>query len=194
MTLHKLLALSLACALAAAASHAASPRFDPAAAQHAQREALAPLARFDGRWRGPAWILMPGGTRMDMVQTERVGPFLDGAVRVIEGRGHDARGQVVFNAFGTIAFDPARGRHTLHSHAMGHVGAFPLTVTPDGFRWEMPAGPGTTIRYTARVADGRWTETGERITDGAPPVQIFSMVLERIGDTDWPAAGAVAPR
>lgn len=184
----------LACALAAASAQAASPGFDPAAAQRAQRDALTPLARFDGQWRGPAWHLAPDGTRHDMVQTERVGPFLDGAVRVIEGRGHDADGRVVFNAFGTIAFDPGKGRYTLHSHAMGRVGAFPLTVTGDGFQWELPAGPGTTLRYTARVVDGRWLETGERITDGGPPVQVFGMTLDRIGDTDWPAAGAVTPR
>jgi hypothetical protein len=37
-------------------------------------------------------------------------------------------------------------------------------------------------------------EIGERIVPGGEPVRFFEMTLKRIGDTDWPAAGAVGPK
>jgi hypothetical protein len=48
-----------------------------------------------------------------------------------------------------------------------------------------------TIRYTATVKDGAWKEVGERVAPGQAPVQFFEMNLKRVGDTDWPAAGAI---
>ncbi len=37
-----------------------------------------------------------------ITQTQRVGPFLDGSLKVIEGSGYEADGQVGFNALGVI--------------------------------------------------------------------------------------------
>ena len=54
---------------------------------------MARLAYLDGVWRGPAWSLTPQGRR-EMIQTERIGPFLGGSVRVMEGRGYTADGSV----------------------------------------------------------------------------------------------------
>ena len=115
----------------------------------------------DGVWRGPAWTMLPTG-KHEVTQTERIGPFLDGQVKVIEGRGYNADGTVGFNAFGTVSFDPAKKEYTLHSYALGRVGDFKLTPTADGYVWEIPAGP-MTIRYTATIKDGAWKEVGERI-------------------------------
>jgi hypothetical protein len=168
-------------------------RPDPATILAAQREALAPLAFMDGVWRGPAWTLRPSGEKHDVTQTERIGPFLDGSIKVIEGRGYDAEGKVTFNAFGTISYDPARKAYTLHSHAMGSVGDFVLTPKPDGYVWEIPAGP-MTIRYSAVIKDSVWREVGDQIAPGKEPVRFFEMNLKRVGDTGWPAAGAIPPR
>jgi hypothetical protein len=82
----------------------------------------------------------------------------------------------------------------MRSYAMGHAGDYRLIVRPDGFGWSHPAGPGATMRYTATVRDGEWHEIGERVTDGAPPSRVFEMRLRRIGASEWPEAGAVAPR
>jgi len=113
-------------------------------------------------------------------------------VRVIEGRGYEATGALAFNAFGVISFDVAKSTYSMRSHAMGNTGDFPVTVNADGFRWEIAAGP-MTIRYTAVVKDGVWTEIGTRQTPGQEPVEFFGMKLQRLGDTDWPAGGAIAP-
>lgn len=168
-------------------------RMDPAARIAAEKEGMAPLAYMDGVWRGTAWSLRPTGEKHMVTQTERIGPFLDGSVKVIEGRSYDADGKVSFNALGIISCKPRLKTYTLHSHALGVVGDFDLTLTPTGYVWEIPAGP-TTIRYTATIKDGTWQEVGDRITQGKDPVRIFEMNLTRIGDTDWPAAGAVPPK
>ncbi len=168
-------------------------RPDPAALVASQREAMQRLSFMDGTWRGPAWTVLPSGERHNITQTERVGPFLDGSVKVVEGRGYEADGKVSFNAFAVISYNPSTRAYNLRSYAQGQVGDFPLTPTADGFIWEIAAGA-FTIRYTAVIKDGTWREVGDRIVQGKEPVRFFEMNLKRVGDTDWPAAGAVSPK
>jgi hypothetical protein len=147
----------------------------------------------DGIWRGPAWTILPSGEKHTLTQTERVGPFLDGSVKVIEGRGYEPDGRLSFNAFATISFNSSTRGYTMHSYAQGNVGDFVLTPRADGFVWEIPAGQ-MTIRYTAVIKDGTWREVGDRIVPGKDPVRFFEANLKRVGDTNWPAAGAVGPK
>jgi len=168
-------------------------RPDPATLIAAQREAMAPLSFMDGVWRGPAWTVLPSGEKHNITQTERIGPFLDGSIKVIEGRGYNADGTVGFNAFGTISYNSSTRVYTLHSYAQGNVGDFALNRTADGYVWEIPAGP-MTIRYTAVIKNGTWLEVGDRIMPGKEPVRIFEMNLKRVGDTNWPAAGTISPK
>lgn len=179
-------------ALALPAAAWAQGRPDPAALATAQKTALAKLSFMDGVWKGSAWTILPTGEKHILTQTERVGPFLDGAVKVVEGRGYEADGQLAFNAFGTISYDPAKSAYTMHSYAMGFVGDYALTPTADGFTWEIPAGP-MTIRYTAKIEGGKWVEVGDRLVPGQEPVRFLEMNLERAGDTGWPAEGAITP-
>jgi hypothetical protein len=176
--------------LAAPAAALAQGRPDPAVLLAAQRDAMTRLAMMDGEWRGTAWNVSPSGEKHTLTQTERVGPFLDGAIRVVEGRGYGADGKVAFNAFGVISYKPDTKAYSIRSHAMGNAGDFALTPTADGFTWEIPAGP-MTIRYTATIKDGVWKEVGDRIAPGKEPVRFFEMELKRLGDSSWPAAGAV---
>ncbi len=171
----------------------AQGRPDPEALLAKQRAALAPLHFLDGVWRGPAWTLRPDGSKHEITQTERIGPFLGGAVKVLEGRGYEADGRVSFNAFGTIAFDAFSNTYSLHSHAMGMAGDFAFTPKADGYVWEVPAGPGAIIRYTATVRGNVFDEVGDHLVAEQPPLRVFEMHLRRVGDTDWPGAGAVAP-
>ena len=187
------LVLSLAVITLVTTSAALAQRPDAEAMLKAQREAMSPLSFMDGAWRGTAWAISPSGEKRTLTQTERVGSFLGGSVKVVEGRGYEADGKVAFNAFATIFFDPAKKTYTMHSYAQGHVGDFVFTPKPDGFVWEIPAGP-TTIRYTAVIKDGAWHEVGDRIAPGKAPVRFFEMNLKRIGDTDWPAGGAISPK
>lgn len=193
MTRHRLPALALLLMVGSASIASGQDRPNPAALIAAQKEGMAPLAYMNGVWRGPAWTITPSGEKHSITQTERIGPFLDGSVKVIEGRGYDADGKVTFNAFGIISFDPATRGYKMRSHAMGHVGDFVLKPTADGFTWEIPAGPAT-MRYTATISGGTWKEVGDRIVPGQEPFRFFEMNLKRVGDTDWPAAGAIPPK
>ena len=189
----RILALAAAAILALSSPASGQSPSDPAVLLAAQREAMAPLAMMDGVWRGTAWAMTREG-RHDVVHTERIGPFLGGSVKVVEGRAYNADGSVGFNAFGIISFDPRSRVYTLHSYAMGRAGDFPLEVRPDGYVWQVPAGPGAIIRYTATIGAGTWREVGDRIAGGGAPVRIFEMNLKRVGDTSWPAGDPVPMR
>lgn len=196
-TTYILVLLSAMAALPTSASAASAPgRPDPTALLAAQREAMSVLAFMDGVWRGPAWTLLPSGEKHNLVQTERIGPFLDGAIKVIEGRGFEADGKLSFNAFGVVSFDPATKIYSMRSHAMGRSGDYTLTPASagSGFSWEIPAGPAMIIRYTATVTNGTWHEVGDRVVEGQPPIRFFEMTLTRVGDTGWPVEGAIGPQ
>jgi hypothetical protein len=163
---------------------------DHSALMAAQKVALERFSRMDGIWRGPAWTILPSGEKHSITQTERIGPFLDGTIRVIEGRGYEPDGRVSFNAFGVISYNSESKSYRLRSHAQGRQGDFAIVPSEDGYSWEIPAGP-VTIRYTAIIKNGVLNEVGDRIVEGKDPVRFFEMTLKRIGDTDWPAGNAV---
>lgn len=190
---YRSVALVLLMSVGVSSSALAQGRPDPAQVIAAQQEAMVRLSFMDGVWRGPAWTMLPSGDKHAITQTERIGPFLDGVVKVIEGRGYEQDGKSTFNAFGTISYDPTTRAYTLHSYAQGHVGDFALTPTSDGFIWEIPAGA-MKIRYSATIKDGVWREVGDRVLAGQEPIRFFEMNLKRVGDTTWPAAGAISPK
>ena len=189
----KSIALALLMSLVVASNSFAQGRPDPAKMMAAQQQAMLKLSFMDGAWRGSAWTLLPNGEKHQITQTERIGPFLDGVVKVIEGRGYEADGKTSFNAFGTVSFNLATNAYTMHSYAQGFVGDYVLTPTSDGFSWEIPAGP-MIIRYSAVIKDGIWKEVGDRIMPNKEPIRFFEMELKRLSDTSWPAAGAISPK
>lgn len=156
-----------------------------------QREAMKKMAHMNGVWRGPAWTVLPNGQKHHVTQTERIGPFLDGTVKVIEGRGYEPDGKVSFNALGVISYDLQKKQYVMRSYAQGNTGDFELKMNDTGYSWEIPAGPGMTIRYMATIKDGAWKEVGDRLAKDKDPVRFFEMELKRVGDTDWPSAGAI---
>jgi hypothetical protein len=166
---------------------------DPASLMAQQREAMAPLVFLNGIWRGPAWILLPSGKQITFTQTERIGPFLDGSIKVIDGRGYSSDGKLIFNAFGVLSYDSAQHSYSMHSYAQGHSGDFKFTPSANGYTWEIPAGP-MTIRYTADVKNGVLHEVGTRILPSNDSFKFFEMNVRRVGDTDWPNAGAIGPQ
>ncbi|MCK6434628.1 MAG: DUF1579 domain-containing protein [Aquabacterium sp.] len=185
--------LLVALAWAAPAPVLSQGRPDPTAATAAQVEAMKVLAGMNGVWKGTAWTLLPSGEKKVITQTERIGPMLQGTLKVVEGRGYDDQGALVFNAFGVVSFNPVTRVYSLRSYAQGRAGDFVLTPNEDGYVWEIPAGPAT-IRYTAVLKQGTFREIGERLMAGAEPLRIFEMNLTRVADTDWPSAGAISPK
>ena len=162
---------------------------DAAGLMASEQAAIARLAWMNGEWRGPAVTQTANGEHR-VTQTERIGDLLDGTVKLVEGRAFNPDGSKGFNAFGVISFDPAQQAYTFRAHTQGQAGSFVLTPTGSGYVWEIPAGP-MVIRYTATFADGTWTEIGERLLPSRDPVRFFEMRLRRVGDSAWPAQGAM---
>ena len=187
--------LRFASALVAFSLLAAAPavaQVQQPAGSPVQRERVGALDFMNGEWRGTATTTMPGHSTV-LTQTERVGPLLGGSVKLIEGRGYAADGTTRFNAFAILSWDERAGKYLFRSYANGYTGEYPFELTEDGFRWEMPAGPNAKIQYVAVVRDGTWHEVGDYVAEGQPPRRFIELRLTRIGDTDWPGAGAVAP-
>lgn len=165
-------------------------RQEPKALLKAERAAMQSLAEMKGVWRGKATVTMRGGRKHSFTQTERVGPFLNGSVLVMEGRGYASDGSANFNALGVISYQPRSQHYFMHSYARGRAGNFRLKPTDDGFSWSIKAGP-MSMDYTATINNGTWHEVGVRNLPNGKSVKFFEMTLHRVGDTDWPAAGAV---
>ena len=180
----------LALAIIVPIAPASAQQADPAVIT-AQKDAAGKFAWMDGTWHGIATTRGPSGEHK-VTHTERVGTMLGGTLRVIEGRSFNPDGSIGFNAFAVISFDPATKAYDFRSYALGHAGDFVITPTADGYVWQIPAGPAT-IRYTATFKGRVWTEIGERIVPGQPPVPFFEMHLTRVGDSAWPDAGAMTP-
>lgn len=184
-------ALSLAALMGLSAAPAVAQFGDPKPLIAAQKEAMVPLAKMDGVWRGQAWTILQSGEKHEVTQTERIGPLLDGSVKVMEGRAYNADGSTGFNALAVLSFDPGKKTYSLHSYAQGRAGDFPLVPTADGYVWTVPAGPNAVVRYTAVIKDGKWREIGEYVAEGQPGRQFFEMNLVRVSDSSWPTAGAI---
>lgn len=183
-------------AVAAAALTASVPahaQFVSEADKAERTEAMARLSFMHGEWSGPATGTNPGGNSYSLTQTERIGPMLGGDILVIEGRGYNDDGSTAFNAFAVISYDPSSDAYEMRSYALGMAGTFPVTLTEDGYVWEIPAGPGGTIRYTSHFSGDTFREVGEYVMTSGQAWPTFEMNLTRRGDTDWPAAGAVQP-
>jgi len=102
----------------------AQGRPDPAATIAAQRDAMKSFAAMDGVWRGPAWTILPSVKNTTITQTERIGPFLDGSIKVIEAA--VTTRTAVLASTPLASFPTIRQTHVynLHSHAIGLVGDF----------------------------------------------------------------------
>jgi hypothetical protein len=177
-------------ALAMVSSAVPQGRPDPKAVMAAQKKAMERFAAMDGAWRGEGWTILPSGEKREFIQTERVGPLLEGSIKVVEGRAYEKDGKVGFGALGIISYDPESRSYSLRSYAQGQFGDFVVTPNDTGFTWEIPAGP-TTIKYAATITNGAWHEVGDRIIPGRSPLKFFEMTLTRIGDTDWPSGNPV---
>ena len=175
--------------LLAPSSIAQVARPDSAALVAEQREAMERVAWMDGIWRGTVTSSTPGG-EVTLTQTERVGTMADGTVRLVEGRGFVEDGSLEFNAVGMIAFDARADEYVMTTSARGMTSRPWFRPTPEGFEWGFEAGPAK-IRYVAVHANGVWTEEGFMAVEGQAERKFLTMRLQRLGDTDWPNAGAV---
>jgi len=178
---------------AAAPTASATPAVAPVQPTPALAKGMARLSFMRGVWAGPATGTTATGEHYSVTQTERMGPMLGGDIVVVEGRGYRDDGTTGFNAFAVVSWDPRADKYELRSYAMGYSGTFEMKLTDDGYTWEIPAGPGAVIRYTATIKGDTWREVGAYVAGDQPPRPMFEMNLKRVGDSDWPLGTPIAP-
>lgn len=153
-----------------------APAQDPQIA--AQAAAMRKLSFFVGTWRGAGWMATPKG-KSEFTMLEVVRPKLSGQILLVEGKGVSARDPKVIThrALALAGYDPAKKQYTWHAYSQGaaqttmHVGA-------RSWRWELPMGPGMTMRYRASFTNRTWSEVGEMSRDGGKtwtPVMQFTL-------------------
>ncbi|MDC7682084.1 DUF1579 domain-containing protein [Asticcacaulis sp. BYS171W] len=183
----KTVALTLILSLAPMVVMAETPKA-PAA-----KPEMSKLSPMTGVWKGRAKGTDRAGKAYDIIQTERVGFMLDGDVLVVEGKGYEDGGAVAFNALGVVSYNAMTQKYEFRAYSGGFAGTHSFEVTPEGFVWEMAAGPKAKIRYLIVIKDGTWVETGEYIAEGQPGRKFIELNLKRVGDSDWPVAGTIKP-
>lgn len=100
---------------------------------------------------------------------------------------------MAFNAFGVISWNAQTQGYEFRAYTGGRSGTFKMTPTDTGAVWEMPAGPNANIVSTITIKDGTWHEVQQYVAQGQPARTVVEMNLKRVGDSDWPAAGAIKP-
>ena len=155
---------------------------DEAAMIAEQQEAMAALSWMDGTWEGTVTTQTPGG-EITLTQTERIETMANGTVRLIEGRGFNAEGELEFNAIGLIVYDPETDQYAMTASARGRATQAWLRPTESGFEWGFENGPAK-ISYSATYEDGVWSEEGFFEFGDMPKTKFLEMRLERTGDVE----------
>ena len=155
--------------------------------------AASELSFMYGEWVGRASGVGADRQPFDNIQTERVGPMLDGGVTVIEGRGYTDAGDLTFNALAMVSKNIRTGACEIRSYTGEYSGTFPFELTDNGYVWSLPAGPNARMVFTATYDGDNWHQTGAYTPESGEARQTFEMTLTRTGDTDWPSTGYVRP-
>lgn len=162
----------------------AAPAFSqqPAAQDSTVLKAMAKILPLTGMWSGDGWIQI-GKEKQTFIQTENVVQKANGTVIIIDGVGMDASTKkTVHEAFAVLSYDRTNKKYLMRAFlANGNYMDADLSVEPDGtiiWRYKHPmAGD---IKYTMKVADGKWEEKGEMNRDGTKWIPFFQMNLEKI--------------
>lgn len=146
------------------------------------RDAMQKVQFFDGHWKGTGWIQM-GPQRQDFTISETAVFKANGSVLVLEGTGRDAADSsvIVHQAFGVISYDQQAGKYLLRAfRADGNYVDADFRVEQDGsVIWGFTHPMAGQIRYTIRLQDGKWVETGDMSRDGQTWRPFLEMRLEK---------------
>jgi hypothetical protein len=172
-----LILLAIVPALDAPAQEGAAAAPDPGL------EAMGKLAPLVGKWEGTGWMRMGPGEPSHTRSTETVEFRLDGRILVIEGLhwSKEKPDEVVHHAMGIISHDPETGHYRFRSYLSdGRNGDHEMRLEGDAILWFIDT-PRGKIRYTIRIHDGKWDETGEFSADGETWNEFFGMNLKAVG-------------
>jgi len=157
----------------------------PAPDLPAKSRAMRRLEFLVGTWEGRGWIRM-GPERFEFMGRETVEAKIGGLALVIEGihRSPAPEGgeRIVHEALGVLTFDTKADAYRFVSHlADGRSGEYTARLVSERtLEWTLPDTPIGTMRYTIRVDEGTWRESGAISKEGAAWTPFFEMILTRI--------------
>lgn len=177
----RMVALSFALAVAAAALPAAAADSFTDAGRAAARAEMGKLAAMPGRWKGGGWIEVPRAGRVEFDSEETVTEKLGGSAFVIEGVHTDKRtGAVVHHALGLLSWDVGVREYRMATALdFGRGGYFPGKLEGNRFTWTLARPNGPTQRYVITLEPDRWVEEGERSAADGAWTKFFHMELAR---------------
>jgi len=145
------------------------------------RDAMAKLAFLAGDWEGTASIQRREGP-IQVNQTEHIVWQLQNQVLTIEGTGRIPSGEIGFQAFAVINFDPADQQYKFRSFVKEGYStqAYFNVLAPNQFEWGFDV-PGGKTRYKINLDENAktWHETGEYSADGQTWMKFIEMNLKK---------------
>lgn len=142
----------------------------------AAKLALLPIK--EGEWTGIG-VQQFGPNRYEVDQYEKITPMLDGSVLLIEGIGKH-EGVLRHHALATLSYNPVTQKYVMRSFKDGYMVDAETELKEDGsFVWSMQNGP-VTSRFTVRLTNDTWLETGEFSMDaGKTWTPMLEMKLQK---------------
>jgi hypothetical protein len=144
-------------------------------------KAMEKIYPLSGKWLGNGWVQM-GKDKRTFTQTENVVQKANGTVIVIDGLGLDEiTRKVVHEAFAVISYDLSNKKYLIRAFlANGNYIDADIRVEADGtIIWGYKHPQAGELKYTIKVANGKWDEKGEMNRDGTNWILIFQMNLEK---------------
>lgn len=145
------------------------------------RQAMTKLAYLAGDWEGKATVISQNGP-LEIRQTEHVEWRLQDLLLVIEGTGRIPSGEIGFQAFAVVNFDPTDQQYKLRSYVKEGLAtnAYFKVVAPNQFEWgfDVPTGKTRYYIHLDEIAK-TWKETGEYSADGVTWRKFIDLSLNR---------------
>jgi hypothetical protein len=157
----------------------------PAGPPAASLNEMAKLKFLVGSWKGTGWMEFAPGQKQPFNSSEQVDLKLDGLLVLIEGIHHvvlpaEKRELKVHHALATITYDAARKDYAVRaSKATGESVDARGRFKDGAFIWGFQDPRLGHLRFTIRLADGKWQEVGERSADGKTWTKYLEMNLAK---------------
>jgi hypothetical protein len=151
------------------------------------KEKIAPLLSWVGKWQGEGTMITPNGERKSTVD-EKIEAKLDNTVIVVEGIGKSLdpatkNEVVVHNAFGILSFDNASNQYKFKTYIKDgrSADAWFNLLAENTYQWGFET-PGGKVRYSITLDGGKktWNEIGEFSQDGNTWRKFFEMNLTKV--------------
>jgi hypothetical protein len=145
------------------------------------QKAMEKISFLAGKWSGKGWIQM-GKDKHHFTQSELVIQKVNKTVIVIDGLGVDIEtNQTIHQAFAVISYDLANTKYLMRAFKSdgNYIDAQAKVDENGSFVWGFTHPQAGQMRYTIKLVEGKWVETGEMSRSENSWFQFFEMTLSK---------------